>query len=97
MILRWLKNRAGAARRDRDEVTRDATKLLAIFGDEAHDEARRRLIGVMSGDGVWLRERHWSRVRAEIDRRTGYETGVAAAARDQDDSAERLAWMADAQ
>ena len=53
----------------RDEVTRDATKLLAIFGDEAHDEARRRLIGAMAGDGIWLR------ARAEIDRRTGYETG----------------------
>jgi hypothetical protein len=58
----------------RDEVTRDATKLVAIFGDEAHDEARRRLIGAMAGDGVW------SRVRAEIDRRTGYETGVPASA-----------------
>jgi hypothetical protein len=96
MILRWLENRIRTARRDRDEVMRDATRLLAIFGDEAHDEARRRLLGAMAGDGVWLRERHWSRVRAEIDRRTGYETGVAASARDQDDSAERLAWVADA-
>jgi hypothetical protein len=96
-MLKWLQNRVGAARRDRDEVTRDATKLLAVFGDEAHDEARRRLIGAMAGDGVWLRERHWSRVRSEIDRRTGYETGVAAPARDQDNGTERLAWIADAQ
>jgi hypothetical protein len=77
-------------------VTRDATKLLVVFGDEAHDGARRRFIGAMAGDGVWLRERHWSRVRAEIDRRIGYETGVPASARDQDHSAERLAWIADA-
>lgn len=57
----------------RARAARDASLLIELFGDRAYEEARRR--ARESGD------RHWSRVRSIIARRTGRATRLDTATR----------------
>lgn len=68
MIFTWLRRRAEA----RARIERDATELIAEFGEEAYFEAAyRHGQDIEAAGGRWPSD-HWRAVGEEIRRRTGH-------------------------
>jgi integrase/recombinase XerD len=79
MFDTWLKNRRARA----ELVRADAASLMVRFGDDAYDEARKRMVQAQEGtilDGN-RPPRHWSLVRQRIADEIGYEIGLDTATR----------------
>lgn len=81
----WLRKLVDNRRSRRARIERETTLLITFLGEMAYNEARYRARACRTRadrDG----ERLWSRVAVTIARRTGYEIGVKAADRYEEDA-----------